>query len=114
MSVTLSKSEVNHLRKLLGWVACEIGQAPEDMIGTLKSIADKLDAVPDDAGKQRLAESYAKAQNIPVYVRSAVKQLQSAIRERCGDVVDAEVCQAGIAPQSALIPGMKAEVSRAN
>ena len=90
MSVTLSKSEVNHLRKLLGWVACEIGQAPEDMIGTLKSIADKLDAVPDDAGKQRLAESYAKAQNIPVYVRSSVKQLQSAIKERCGDVVDAE------------------------
>lgn len=94
MGVTLSKSQVGHLRQLLGWVAGEIGQSPEEMAETLKTIASSLslDKI-DDEGKERIVAAYTKAQNVPSYVRSAVKQLRIAIKDQPGEVVDAYVIE---------------------
>jgi hypothetical protein len=73
----MKQSELNHLRRLLGWVKCEIGQEPEAMVAMLGDIADKLGNPPltDDA-KQRLVEGYDKSQRVPKYIREAVKALE--------------------------------------
>ena len=90
MSKSLDKAQVNHLRRLLGWVRCSDGvfQSPEEMVATLRQIAPHVD-VPDEGAKQRLAESYAKAASIPKYVRAAIKALEPVVREAEGTVVDA-------------------------
>lgn len=76
----MKRSEINHLRRLLGWVRCDIGQAPADMQATMIDIADKLDNPPiDDAAKGRLVEGYRRAEAVPQYVRDAVKALEKAL-----------------------------------
>lgn len=90
MPKTLSNAEINHLRRLLGWVECEIGQSPEEIAETVKSIAPAV-GEPDDASKQRLVESYEKAASVPKYLRQAVKALKKAMADQQGDVVDAEL-----------------------
>ena len=90
MAKQLDKAQVNHLRRLLGWVRCSEGvfQSPEEMVNSLRQIAPHV-GTPDDASKQRLAESYAKAASVPKYVRAAIKALEPVVREAEGEVVDA-------------------------
>ena len=78
MKRRLTTAEINHLRRLLGWVACEVGQTPEEVIATVQSIARVIGPV-DDAAKGRLVEMHAKAAAVPKYVREAVKALRKAI-----------------------------------
>lgn len=89
MSASLKQSDVNHLRRLLGYVRCEIWQSPEEMVDMMKNIGPKLGPVSDD-GKARLVESYKKAANVPKYVRAAVKALEKAIKDAEGEIVDGE------------------------
>lgn len=95
MSKELSSAEVNHLRRLLGWVSCEIGQSPEEMIETAKKIAPSVGDVGPE-GVARLQESLNKAANVPVYVRKAVKALRKAVEPKPGEIVDAE--EVGLKP----------------
>lgn len=90
MAKELSKAQVNHLRRLLGWVRSSDGvfQSPEEMVATLREIAPHV-GQPDEAAKQRLTESYEKAASIPKYVRAAIKALEPVVREAEGQVVDA-------------------------
>lgn len=89
MSKTLSTAEINHLRRLVAWVDCEIGPSPEEMIDTAKRIAPAVGEVSDE-GKQRLMSSLAKSANVPKYVRQAVKALRKAVEQAPGDIVDIE------------------------
>ena len=88
MAKQLDKAQVNHLRRLLGWMRCEVWQSPEEFVETLRSIAPAV-GTPDAAAKQRLAESYEKAASVPKYVRAAIKALEPVVREAEGNIVDA-------------------------
>jgi hypothetical protein len=90
----LSKAEVNHLRLLLGWMRCELGQTPEEQRETMRSIAHALDYPSEDA-QQRIMESYDRAASIPKYIRHAMKMLTAHLREydkamQNGDVIDGD------------------------
>lgn len=76
----MKKSDLNHLRRLLGWIRCEIGQDPAGQQQTMIDIAGKLgiDSIDADA-KARLVEGYRHAEAVPVYVRDAVKALEKAL-----------------------------------
>lgn len=93
MSKTLSTAEINHLRRLLGWVACEIGQTPEEIIDTAKTIAPAVGEIDSEA-RRRLVDSCEKAAAVPKYVRDALKSLKKAIADCPGEVVDAEISEA--------------------
>jgi len=89
MARQLDKAQVNHLRRLLGWVRCSDGvfQSPEEMVSSLRKIAPHV-GIPDEAAKQRLTTAYEKAVNVPTYVRAAIKALEPVVREAEGEVVD--------------------------
>lgn len=76
----MKQSDFNHLRRLLGWVRCDIGQDPAGQQQTMIDIAGKLgiDSFDVDA-KARLVEGYRRAEAVPVYVRDAVKALEKAL-----------------------------------
>lgn len=76
----MKQSDLNHLRRLLGWVRCDIGQDPAGQQQTMIDIAGKLgiDSIDADA-KARLVEGYRRAEAVPVYVRDAVKALEKAL-----------------------------------
>ena len=84
----MKQSELNHLRRLLGWVACEIGQDPAEMVAMVQRMASKL-GEPTDESKQRLVEGYDDAKKVPKYVREAVKALRPLVGN-LGDVVDVQ------------------------
>ena len=83
----LKASEVNHLRRLLGWVRGSDGvfQTPEQIVETFNRLG--LDQI-SDAGKQRLLESHQKAASIPKYVRAALKALEPLTKEDAGEVIE--------------------------
>lgn len=102
MSKTLKDSDVNHLRRLLAWVECEIGQSPEELVKVVGEIAPVV-GEPTDEAKQRLVESYEKSASVPKYLRQAVKALKKSIAGAEGDIVDADLIseQASIGDASA-------------
>lgn len=82
--------EKGHLRRLLGWLRCEVGQTPEEQRATMASIAHALDGYPGGEAQRRVMESYDRAASVPRYVRHAIKALEPLVREGDGAVVDAE------------------------
>ncbi|WP_454677497.1 hypothetical protein [Achromobacter marplatensis] len=76
----MKRSDMNHLRRLLGWVRCDIGQSPAELQQTMIDVADGLghpDISPE--AKTRMVESYRRAESIPLYVRAAVKALEKTL-----------------------------------
>lgn len=92
MDCRLTKAEINHLRRLIGWVACEVGQEPDEMVSMVRKIAPAIHDASDE-GKARLVEAHQKASDVPKYVRAAIKALRKTLEQRAGDVVDAEYSQ---------------------
>lgn len=81
----MNRAQANHLRKLLAWVRCEIGQSPEEMVETVRDIADKgIGQISPDA-ERRLVEAHDKARKVPKYVRDAIKALDPLTKP--GEVV---------------------------
>lgn len=76
----MSAAEENHLRRLVAWVRCEIGQSPEELVETVNSITAKV-GEPSEDGKARLVAAYREAKSIPLYVRAAVKALEKMINK---------------------------------
>lgn len=74
----LTRGEVMHLRRLLGWVACEIGQTPDELVATVRNIVPKIGEVSEE-GKARLVQAHQQSCNVPKYVRDAVRALHIAI-----------------------------------
>jgi hypothetical protein len=77
----MKDSDINHLRRLLGFVRCEIGQAPDDMVAMVQSILPRIGEVSDE-GKDRMVRSYLKSAAIPQYVRAAIKALEKVVSEQ--------------------------------
>ena len=92
MAKELNKAQVNHLRRLLGWVRCSEGvfQSPEEIKATVRQIAPAIkDEITADA-MRRVVESYMRAESIPKYVRAAIKALEPLVKDAEGEFVDAE------------------------
>lgn len=92
MDCKLTPAEINHLRRLIGWVACEIGQSPDEMVATVQRIAPAIQDASEE-GKARLVQAHQNASSVPKYVRAAIKALRNAIEPHLGDVVDADYSQ---------------------
>jgi len=90
MSKSLSAAELNHLRRLVAWVECEIGPTPEELIETARKIAPAVDDVSEEA-KARLQTSLERAAKAPQYVRQAIKALRKVVAHAPGEVVDADL-----------------------
>lgn len=76
----MKQSDLNHLRRLLGWIRCDIGQSPGEIQQTMIDVADGLghpEISPE--AKARMVEAYHRAESIPLYVRAAVKALEKAL-----------------------------------
>lgn len=84
----MRRSDLNHLRRLVAWVRCEIGPSPEELQAGMQYIAAHGVGPADDAARQRMVEAYDKARSVPKYVRAAVKALDGYARAP-GAVVDA-------------------------
>lgn len=93
MGCKLNEAEINHPRKLLGWVACEVGQTPDELIETVRKIAPAIGPDVSEEGKARLVQAAQKADSVPKYVRAAIKALRKAIEPHLGDVVDGVVVE---------------------
>lgn len=76
----LTEAQINHLRRLLGWVRCDIGQSPDEYVETMRKIAPYV-GTPDEGAQQRIMAGYNKSRAVPKYVRDAVKSLESIVRE---------------------------------
>jgi hypothetical protein len=75
-------AEVNHLRRMLGWLRCEMGQEPDEMVVMGNAIAAKIGPLADPEGARlRLQAGYEHAASYPAYLRQAVKMLTKALRE---------------------------------
>lgn len=79
----MKQSDVNHLRRLLGWIRCEIGQSPAELQQTMIEVADGLGhpEISQEA-KARMVETYRRAEAAPLYVRAAVKALEKTLAAR--------------------------------
>jgi hypothetical protein len=78
----LNEHEINHLRKLLAWCECEIGQDPELFIDTLRKIAPVC--VTENNSEQArdiVTKHYNKLKSQPQYVRAAIKSLKKHLAE---------------------------------
>ncbi|MDX3878156.1 hypothetical protein EUC41_31045 [Achromobacter denitrificans] len=76
----MKQSDLNHLRRLLGWIRCDIGQSPAELQQTMIDVAEGLghpEISPE--AKARMVETYRRAESIPLYVRAAVKALEKAL-----------------------------------
>lgn len=96
----LSKAERNHLRRLVGYIRCEVGQTPEEMVATVRSIAPAVGEISPE-GKERLEQAYRKAHDVPLYIRAAIKALEKALARK-GDTVDGEIDSRGRLPGKRL------------
>ncbi|WP_273661687.1 hypothetical protein [Pseudomonas aeruginosa] len=86
----LSRAEMNHLRRLIGWVRCEVGAEPEKIATAAKEALVHFQCVTED-GKQRLLEHYQKSVAVPKYIRAALKALEKVCLEEPAEVVDGEL-----------------------
>jgi hypothetical protein len=83
--VAISVAELNHIRRLVAWVDCEIGQAPEDLVLTVKRIGGVMDPGElTDAAKARLVAAHQRASLVPRYVRDAVASVHKVTRRTFG------------------------------
>ena len=89
------RSEVNHLRLLLGWMRCEY-MLDEDMQrgyadGTKWSVDNGH--ISQERGEQSLTKKANEIKRVPLYVRQGVKMLTKMLREheKLGDTFDGEV-----------------------
>lgn len=92
-AMPLKDSEVNHLRLVLAWMRTEWMLDEDSQRGLLKGAAMCVEhgiASPEKAG-EIVAESAAKVNQVPAYVRHGVKILTKALRkyEQEAKIVDA-------------------------
>lgn len=86
----MKQSDLAHLRRLLGWVRCEIGPTPAEQVAGLQKIVRDLGFTSEDVSDEsmrRFVEGYDRARAVPKYVRAAVKALERTAGT-VGPVVD--------------------------
>lgn len=82
--MTLTKAQVEHLRRLLGWMRCDHGvfQSPEEIRETWKDLnAHGVIPSADNETRERLMQHYNLSSDVPKYIRHALKMLTATLRE---------------------------------
>lgn len=111
-AMPVTEAEVNHLRRLLAWMRCE-WMLDEDMQGGYVSGAAACvqigAATPEQAGAV-LMERAEKIEQVPAYVRQAVKMLTKALRdhEKERGIFDSQAAQTQ-APNASVTGGSAAK-----
>lgn len=104
MNRRLNKAEINHLRRLLGWVRCEIGASPEEMVKIVQGLRTIISDA-DEVGRARLIEAHRRAEAVPKYVRAAVKSLDKFMLEHSDVIYDGEsMRQVRLAQEPSALP----------
>lgn len=106
----VTKAQLGHLRRLLGWLRCQIGPDAYELICTMKSIAPVVGELSPDA-KDRLVAAGDKAMRTPRYVRNAIKQLEKVVADleaEDGEVVEGEAFEAAMVAQIQTLSGRAA------
>lgn len=73
-----SEAERNHLRRLLAWCECEVGQEPEQFLAIAPAIINEGNL---ESSRDIVTEEYNRLKSKPVYVRSAIKSLKKYLAE---------------------------------
>lgn len=83
ISQELTDAEVNHLRRLLGWLTCEynLSEAGQEGIFIGLSSAVAGDASLVERAQAILDEEAASIRRVPAYIRHAIKMLTKAVRD---------------------------------
>lgn len=90
----ITEAQLNHLRRLLGWVRCSEGvfQSPEEIKATWKDL-NAHGITPSDHAetRERLMQHYNLSCDVPKYIRAAIKALEPVVRQgdAVGEIVDA-------------------------
>lgn len=79
----LTDAEVNHLRRLLAWMRCEWMLDPDMQRGMLSAIEDlgAVGAITPEQASAAVAKRAEQINQVPAYVRQAVKMLTKALRK---------------------------------
>lgn len=85
MAKELNKAQVNHLRRLLGWVRCEIPPEPSEVVSIVKSIAPAIDS---QQAKDKMVEWHRESTSVPKYLRAAMKALAPLVKDAEGELID--------------------------
>lgn len=76
----MKPSEVNHLRRLVAYVRCEIGQSPDEMVATVQSVAKAIGYVSPE-GQERMVAAYSRSKAVPIYVRQSIIVLTKYLKQ---------------------------------
>lgn len=77
----LSTAEVNHLRRLVGWVRCQVGQEPEALVRSVHHIVPLIGEQPGPEAQSRLVQAHQAASAVPKYVRAGIRALAKVTGE---------------------------------
>lgn len=78
----LTDADVNHLRRLLGWLRCEYNLSEEGQRGMLTGLNMAVAAgAPVERAQAVLDDEVKRIRHVPAYIRQAVKMLTKAVRE---------------------------------
>lgn len=98
ISQELTDAEVNHLRRLLGWLTCEYNLSEAGQQGMLIGLnAVVTGGVSIERAQAVLDEEAARIRRVPAYIRHAIKMLTKAIRDHDAEtrVIDAHTIGKG-------------------
>jgi hypothetical protein len=92
MKRQLTNAEVTHLRKLLAWMRVEYHLDEDMQRGGLRAVRDlhETGLISNEQAVDAINRQAERIQQVPLYVRQAVKMLTKTIREFDGakDVVN--------------------------
>lgn len=94
----LSRSEINHLRLLLGWMRCQYMMDENMQAGYLESLG-KVKAAGFEISEDGMARHQVtidRYNNLPQYVKQGVKMLSKAIKNTDPDISEAVEAQTKI------------------
>jgi hypothetical protein len=82
-AMPVSNSNVNHLRRMLAWFRCEYMLDEDMQRGFLSSASEcvRLDSSLAGRASEIVQQKADQINQVPAYVRQAVKMLTKAIRE---------------------------------
>lgn len=90
----MKRSEINHLRLLLGWMRCQYMLDENMQRGFLEAAKWCADngVATEERSMALVRQQAEKIDHVPKYVRQAVKMLSKAVHdhEKNGDMVDGE------------------------
>lgn len=82
VAMPMTDAEVNHLRRLLGWLRCEYNLSEDGQRGMLIGLDMAVKSgAPVNRAQAILDDEVAKIRRVPAYIRQAVKMLTKAIRD---------------------------------